>query len=350
MNVFVPHKKDANIYLDEIMAFSKNNFVFGDYTENDTSFKIINIHFPDAIFDWKLPNSELLEALELQFQKWKQNAKIVYTLNDFTTHYDKYDEFSVLFKMVHKYADGVIHLGKYSLDNYSRFFSKNCLHTVIYHPLYDSLTKLNSKDIQALIPVDLKDKYIVSVIGNIRSIEEMRLIIKIFKKLPIKNKILIVPRMLRFVSLPKYCPYRFRNVYKFLFVRIHTFPLSDKQYFFNDKFLDYPFITDLVKRSSLMIIPRIRNLNSGNLFLGLTFDKPMIMPAVGNLTEIGNLFKFPSFDLKKNNLNEVIHYIVNSKKADIFGTEEYISNKKLFHPREIARQYDDFFNLLLNKI
>ena len=44
MNVFVPHKKDANIYLDEIMAFSKGNFIFGDYTENDTNFEIINIH------------------------------------------------------------------------------------------------------------------------------------------------------------------------------------------------------------------------------------------------------------------------------------------------------------------
>lgn len=343
MNVFVPHKKDANIYLDEIMAFSKDSFVFGHYTENDTSFEIINIHFPEAIFNWKSPDKEMLQALESQFLKWKQYAKIVYTMNDFVAHYDKENEFSELFKMVHKYADGVIHLGNYSLDNYGKYFSENCLHTVIYHPLYDSLNKLDSKDIQALIPVDLKDKYIVSVVGNIRSIEEMHMIVKLFKKLPVKNKFLVVPRMLKFVNIPRYCPYRFRNIYKSIFEKIHTFPLTKKQYFFNDKFIEYPYITDLVKRSSLMIIPRIRNLNSGNLFLGLAFDKPMIIPKVGNLTEVAERFKFPLLDLKKGNWNKTLNSVINLEKNNIFGSEDYTNNKMLFHPKEIAHQYDVFF-------
>lgn len=347
MEIFVPHQKDRNIYLDEIISFSKHNFIFGNYKEYRDLYEIVNIQFPEAIFDWKSPNAEELMYFELQLLTWKRKSKIVYTMNDSKAHYDEENKFSELFRLIHKYSDGVIHLGKYSLDNYEKYFSSCCLQTIIYHPLYNSLTEdYQTTDVQNLVLTDLTDKFIVSAVGGIRSKEELDFIFKIFKKLPIKNKFLIVPRIFQFIKIPDYIPYRFRKHYKKLIEKRYCFRLSKDQYFFSARFLEYSYLVDLVKRSSLMIIPRIKNLNSGNLYLGLTFDKPMIIPKIGNLIETANFFDLPLLDLQNKNYDEVIAMVLNLKSKQYYSSDKYLEDKRLFHPEKIAKDYDAFFNLV----
>ncbi|MRX38730.1 hypothetical protein GJU43_05555 [Flavobacterium sp. LC2016-23] len=347
MEVFVPHLKDRNIYLDEIIFFSACNFIFGDFKEYKNTYEIVNIQFPEAIFNWVIPTEEQLTDFEKTILVWKQHSKIVFTLNDIESHYDEENQFIDLFKLIQKHADGIIHLGNYSLEKYKTLFSVNCRHTVIYHPLYKSLTgDYQTADFKARFQLNLEDKYIVSVIGAIRSDEEARLILKIFRKIPLKNKFLIVPNMFQFVNRPSYFPYRFRKIYKRIAEKIYCYPLRKNQYFFGYKFLDYDYMVDLIKDSSLIVIPRIRNLNSGNLYLGLTFDKPMIIPKVGNLTEVARFFDFPLLDLEKKNYDEVIKSVLDSKKKAFFKTKEYTEKKNLYQPEKIAKEYDLFFNQL----
>lgn len=348
MEVFVPHLKDRNIYLDEIIYFSDCNFIFSDFSNYKNTYEIVNIHFPEAIFNWIVPTNEQLNDLEQKILEWKKYSKIVYTLNDIKSHYDNQDKFADLFRLIQKYADGVIHLGNYSLEKYKDLFSVNCLHTVIHHPLYDSLIKdFPISDFQEKFQLSLKDKYVVSVIGDIRSMEEVKLIFKVFNKIPNKNKFLIVPNMFLFMRLPKFFPYRFRNIYRKIEEFLFCFPLQKKQYFFNFKFIDYNYMVDLVRNSSLVIIPRLKNLNSGNLYLGLSFDKPMIIPKVGNLTETAEYFNFPLLDLQKKNYKEVIDIAMQLDKKTFFKTKEYLQKKEQFKASTIAVFYDDFFCQLI---
>lgn len=349
MEVFVPHLKDRNIYLDEIIYFSDSDFIFGDFTSYKSTYKIVNIHFPEAIFNWIIPTDEQLNDLELKILDWKKHSKIVYTLNDIKSHYDDENRFADLFKLIQKHADGVIHLGNYSLEKYKNLFSINCKHIVIYHPLYNSLIKdFAIADFQRKFQLNLKDKYVVSVIGDIRSMEEVKLIFKVFNKIPHKNKFLIVPNMFLFMKLPKFFPYRFRNMYRKIEEFLFCFPLRKKQYFFNFKFIEYNYMVDLVKNSSLVIIPRLKNLNSGNLYLGLTFDKPMIIPKVGNLTETADYFNFPTLDLQEENYKEVIDAILKLDQKAFFETNDYMEKKEKFKASTIASQYDVFFYQLIN--
>lgn len=347
MEVFIPHLKDRNIYLEEMICFSSNEFVYGNYKEYLPNYKIVNIQFPEAIFDWVAPSVEQLFELEKNLINWKIHSKIVYTMNDFSKHYDESNNYLSLFKLIHKYADGVIHLGKYSLNSYCNSFATNCIHSVIYHPLYTSLVDEKiTKDISQIVNVNLQKKFVVSAIGGIRSKEEMKLILNIFRKLPIKNKVLIVPRMFMFLQTPKIVPYRFRKLYRKILETWYAYPLNSKQYYFEGNFIEYPYMVDLVKKSSLMIIPRVKNLNSGSVFLGLTFDIPMIIPKIGNLSEIVELFKLPFLDLDTMKF-DFRDLVSNSKQ--IYNSEEYQKNKQLFHPKKIAQEYDAFFDLLLSK-
>lgn len=348
MNVFIPHHKVLNIYFDEINTYATCKYVYGTLEDYKPTYKIVNIQFPEAIFKFKVPTKEQLDDLEEKIINWKQNSKIVLTLNDIESHYDKKHKFSDLFKLVYKYADGVIHYGSYSLNKYQSIFSAECEHKLINHPLYESL--LHNKevsDFQDKFKVDFKDKYVVSAIGSFRSMEEVKLLLKVFRKIPVKNKFLVVPNMLQFVKPKYFRPYRFRNFYKYIAEKIICFPLKKEQYFFDNRFLEYGYMVDLVRNSSLMIIPRIKNLNSGNLFLGLTFDKPMVIPKIGNLTEVATYFNLPTLDLEKGNYNEVLSIVTDKKINESFEGKDYLIKKEQFHPQNISLEYESFFTSLI---
>lgn len=345
MKVFVPHKKDRNVYFDEIINFSKSEFTFGNFKDFNTNYDIVNIQFPEAIFDMVLPTKHQLQELETELLLWKKHSKIIFTLNDAKSHYDLENKYDDLFNLLQKYVDGVIHLGNHSLENYSKYFSKVCKHVVVFHPLYESLLiNFKAENIESKFLIDLQDKYVVAVIGAIRSMEEVRLIFKIFKQIPNKNKLLIVPNMYPFWQLPPYLPYRTRKIYKKMMLFFYCFPLKKDQFYFEYKFLEYPFIIDLVKKSSLIVIPRLKNLNSGNLFLGLTFNKPMIIPKIGNLIEVANSFNFPLLDVKFNNFEDVLKKMTSKENENFLKSDEYLTIKKKFHPKEIANEYDLFFD------
>ncbi|WP_026714566.1 hypothetical protein [Flavobacterium daejeonense] len=348
MKVLVPHQKDQNIYLDEIIKYSESEFVFGNFKDFNSSFDIVNIQFPEAIFDWKVPTQTELNELESQIRIWKMSSKIVYTMNDFKKHYDKKENFDNLFSLIHKNADAVIHLGNYSMQHCQKMFSEDCIHTIIHHPLYSSLLESGKREnIEEIYKIDLENKFVVSVIGGIRSKEEMKLIFKIFKKIPVKNKFLVVPRMFQFLEIPDYIPYRFRKKYRKLMESLYCLSLSKKQYYFNSLFLDYSYLINLVDRSSVIIIPRVRNLNSGNLFLGLTFDKPMVIPGIGNLTEEADNFGLPVFDIINNSYEDVINKVLELEHNSYFQTKQFQDKKKEYQPEKIAMKYDSFFKSLI---
>jgi hypothetical protein len=350
IKVFIPHQSDGNIYLDQIICYSEATYYYGNYKNFKDDYAIVNIQFPEAIFNWELPTREQLRDLEKNFILWKEKAKIVCTMNDFRKHYDNNVLFVDLFKLVHQYADGVIHLGDFSLNKYKKYFSPLCMHTVVYHPIYDSLlNNFKTKNIQEFIPFDLKDKYIVSSIGSIRSREEMKMILNFFKKIPKKNKVLIVPRMTQFSKTPSYVPYRYRKQYRKFVDFLNFYSVRNEFCYLDNKFIEYPYIVDLIKKTSLMIIPRVANLNSGNLFLGITFDKNMAVPKGGNLTEVLDRLKIPAFNFGKISKLEVKNFVLLVENEKYFEQLNYKNNKEIFHPCNIAKEQDNFFKLICSK-
>lgn len=350
MKVFIPHKKDRNVYFDEIINKSNSEFSFGYFKDYDASYSVVNIQFPEAIFDLAIPSKEQLLELENAMILWKKKAKIVLTLNDDKSHYDEENKYGDLFKLINKYVDGVIHLGQYSLETYKKDFPKNTKHKVIFHPLYESLvTNNNTANIEQKYKLDFNGKYVVAAIGAIRSLEEVKLLLKMFKALPQKNKVLIVPNMFNFKQMPNFVPYRFRKIYNYWAEKKYCYPLKKEQYYFGYNFIDYNLMVDLVKKASLIAIPRKRNLNSGNLYLGITFDKPMIIPKIGNLTETAQLLGLPVLNLEENKFKKNLWQVVKSNEKIDFKNNTYQELKKRFAPDEIANQHESFFNELIKK-
>jgi hypothetical protein len=91
----------------------------------------------------------------------------------------------------------------------------------------------------------------------------------------------------------------------------------------------------------------LRSLNSGIVFLGLTFNKPMLIPKIGNLTEIGEQFNFPLLDLENENFKEVITELTSEQFQKTFETTHYKMKKQKLHPQNIANEYENFFKKII---
>lgn len=329
------------------MNYSTNQFVFGSREDYEESYDIVNIHFPEAIFNWIPPTPSQLQKFEKELMYWKQHSKIVLLFNDHQTHYDTKGFFEPLFKLVNSYVDLVIHFGTYSMKKFKSRFPEKCMHKNINHPIYDSLLKMSTENFENRFNTNFEGKYVVSAIGNIRSKDEALMVLKVFKKIPVKNKVLVVPNMYNLFAIPKMFPYRFRKIYRFFVKLYYFFPLQHKQCVFHYNHISYELMVDLVKKTSLIIIPRKSSINSGVLFMGLTFNKAMVIPRIGNLTEVANKFNFPSLDLQKQlqpQVKAIVHYFQESCKF----SAEYECVKKLHYPENVAFEYDTLLNTFEN--
>src|SRR5690606_23795590 len=106
----------------EIERYSIFKFVYDHYQNYDESYKIVNIHWPEAIFGWVEPSSEDLHKLEKEILKWKKGSILVYTKHDLKRHKGMTPLFTELFNLIERHTDLFLHLGNYSKELYQGKF------------------------------------------------------------------------------------------------------------------------------------------------------------------------------------------------------------------------------------
>lgn len=347
MQVFIPHKRDPNPYFDELIKYSKHDFVFDSFKNYLASYRIINIHWPEAIFDWIVPTEEELIFFEKEIKSWKKNAKIIYTKHDEKPHFFESEIYNRLFEIIEKNADGMIHLGNFSLQQKLKIFPKK-KHVKIPHPLYESSFKIHQKaKARQLLNIN-KNALVIIAPGKIRNVRERDLLLTGFNSINKKHKVLISNNMLPFKSEIKF---KGRDkLKKWIDIKKHhTSWLCNKyrkpKYFFNYSFTSFEEFSLMLSASDIVFIPRINLLNSGNVFLGLTYGKIVVGPAIGNIKEQLIQLNFPLFNPNsKKSVREAIDRGINLFDQNNFEfDQDLISNYK---PIRIASQLDEFFDSL----
>lgn len=341
MNVFIPSKKDANPFFDEIMFHSKNTFVFDNYKNYNPSFKVVLIHWPEQLFDWNEPTIENLVELKNEIKLWKKHAKIIYVVHNLERHYGMTPQYTALYNLIESNCSFMVHFGKYSCALF-KFKFPSIVHKVIQHPLYKKSFEIYDKSYAREHLNIGKNEVVIIAPGSIRNIEERKMILKLFKNIPQKNKVLIVPRMywVRFKH-----EFKGRALLKKVFdvKKIYETYINKKKYKNSQYKLGYQFLKNeelslLMSAADIVFIPRIKILNSGNVFLGLTYKKIIVGPRVGNITEVLDMFEFPSFE--PNNSKSIRKALNEALKMD--RSKEKCYNNDSFKPIVIAKQWDDF--------
>ncbi|MFZ2282382.1 MAG: hypothetical protein WAV86_00750 [Lutibacter sp.] len=343
MKILFPFKKELNPYLDEIINYSIHTYVYDNYINYNPSYDIVHIHWPEAIFEWEEPTSDELDDLERNINYWKQKSVIIYTKHDYQRNKGTTLNFTRLFELIEKNTDVFIHLGKFSQIFYQHKYP-SVRHEIIYHPLYTKCFSPLDKEVARKNLQIAEDAFVIIVPGNVRNYAERDLMLNAFESINFNKKVLICINM--YAELRYEFPGRtkLKSIIDIKKILINRFKQNHKPPEFLFTYGTQSNIELEIKMSvsDLVFIPRIHTLNSGMFFLGLTFNKIVVGPSIGNIEEQLIELELPAFN-PKNKLS-----VSNALKK---GMELSIDHKnypdgllKKYIPKAVAQQMDDLIN------
>lgn len=344
--VLIPHKSSTNPFFEKVINHSTWQFDYGTLSTSIINYDIILIHWPELLFGWNEPTSKALDDLEQQFNRWKGTVKIVYVVHNERRHFGMTPNFERLYELVISYSDAMIHMGNYSKMKYEKLYSHS-KHVVIPHAIYEEPFKVYDKlEARKQLGIDPKKKIVLAA-GAIRNIEERQLIINAFKKLRLKHKLLVVPTMFYKELVPDF-PGRYvlKKIFDVKKALEYIYNEEYKQCFdFNYSFASNERLSLLFSAADVIMIPRINALNSGNIFLAMAYNKVVIGPDVGNISEALRACNLPVFQPK--NRNTVVSAI---EKAFVLESKGFVYKEKRikqYRSKNVGKLWDAFLNMII---
>lgn len=333
------------------IEFGLNKFWLPDETDCD----IVHIHWPSILVS-ELVNREMLIlppsfrselfAVREVLHRWKQKAKIVYTLHNYVPE-GPGNEFSVLLhQLIHQHADAVIHMGEFSRkyfgENYARPGQRQ---VVIPHNVYesypDSATRAESRK---RLKIGQKD-FAVLVFGAVRNPEERDFIEAVFRRIDAPRKKLIAPRWYREDHS------RYGMLYNLVKTRLENLKLAMKPHLILGNQRTSASAADVqyyFRAADVVLVPRGRALNSGILPLAFAFGKPVVAPRAGNITELleasGNE---PYEPQDASQAAGLVNRQIAAGALEASGKRNYDFGREHWSLAEVARQHMDLFLSLL---
>ncbi|HOJ63252.1 MAG TPA: glycosyltransferase [Spirochaetota bacterium] len=250
----------------------------------------------------------------------KNNTKIISIIHNKIEHEYIFDEEkskrNFEFKrFIYQKSDAIIHLGYNGMKECIDFFDLgNKKNYVIPHSLYVNYNiKYNKNDSKKAIGLN-KDDIVIGCFGAIRHQEEYDLIIKTFNNLDIKNKkLLLVGNHRKKINFLK-----------------RKDCIIVKEFLDDDQFAIYLNAVDII------FLPRQYSLNSGVLFLALSYSKVIVGPDVGNIGEYLKMFNYPTYKTEED-----------ASESLEKGYELYISDPDIVYRNRIKAE-NEFSNYNLS--
>jgi hypothetical protein len=268
-------------------------------------FDVVHLHFPEYL-TYAIEQSyhtELTEKVLAEVRKrlafWAERSVIVVTRHVLLPHDALTDSmWEKMYELVYSYSDGVVHFATASIHEFkqryrqSRFFrGVEPIHVVIPHQNYASLPNDVSRD-DARDKLDIpRDASVMLVFGAIRNNTERDLVLKTFRGIKQRRKVLLISRwreQLADVSWIR-LKYWLRDLTRF-YHRLHP------QHRFGYDFVEERDTQLYLNAADILFIPRLRVLNSGNVTLGMTFGRVVVGPDSWDVGELLRSMRNPVFD------------------------------------------------------
>jgi len=275
-NIFIPHSRGVNSYLrllEEALAKNGVEVVFGRFPTSSDQRQVSWIHWPEQLTNYSPPSESDLKRIEESLKLATEHGILLWTVHNAWRHgMREHKGFNALYAMVASYADAHLHHGNESVRIIEELYpGTRKVRRVFNHGGYWNLLGSESKESARLALGISDDVKVMLAFGNIRSSSELILSMDICN---VKDWTLLI------AGRPPYIRKRHRISYYYRTLRFKR-RIRVCEGLFEDAQIDR-----IVKACDAVLIPRFECLNSGNVFLGFTFEKPVIGPDIGNVGEI----------------------------------------------------------------
>ncbi|WP_392436987.1 glycosyltransferase [Cruoricaptor ignavus] len=299
-----------------------------NFWTSNIPFNIVHIQWPEELFWWREVSQQDLKKLEERIIYWKNsNTKIVATLHNALPHRNHPND-RQLYDAVYQNADAIIHLGRRSFSLYPQ-----ANNFYVPHPNYN-----------AQITVDPKPHERITFLsfGKIRKHEEEQQIVDAFLRLNRQDTALVITNSL----LGKTPNFRKREFLKKRAYLKKSKMLSERNITFKTGQLSEQEINDYFNSADIIISPRTDSLNSGVVYMGMSFGKAVIGPNTGNINEILQTTGNPAF-IPKN--VESIAAAMQAAAEDFqkLGSRNKSFSDKEFSIEKVAKMHMDIYRDLL---
>lgn len=285
--LLVAKLNSGNTYIDSLYESLKEKNLNVSISEehfwdHESAYDIIHVHWIESLFNWNIRQLTEEDYSRLKFRLEnlkKSNTKLILTKhNEFPHHLHENRLIRKVYNLFYEYTDGIIHLGQYSLNKFRENYVgtlENIEHVIINHGNYLNLKNNTSKQTARNILNISENRFVFLCFGKFRVKEERSIVIKAFKKTNIESKTLLSTT------------WNFGYGKENMFSKIKRFILNlSSNYKLFNAYISEDNIQTYMNAADVLIVPRINSLNSGLVYLGLSFGKIIIGPTTGNITEI----------------------------------------------------------------
>jgi glycosyltransferase involved in cell wall biosynthesis len=293
---------DLNTALSQHCKIEQSSDIFWNM---EGEYDVVHLHFPEYLtFDLTKAyleglSDELIDAVKTRLDYWSERARIVVTRHVLLPHDALKDpQWEKLYAMFYRYADAVVHFAGASEKEFRERYrsldfhrGRRPRHRIIPHHNYASLPNTISRD-EARNRLGIKrDACVMLAFGAIRSDQERELVLRTFRGLRLRKRVLLVSRWRE--TLPDVSWIRLKYWLRDLtraYYRVHP------QYVLNYGFVSEEDTQIFLNSCDVLFIPRLRVLNSGNVTLGMTFGRVVVGPDSWDVGELLRGSGNPVFD------------------------------------------------------
>jgi glycosyltransferase involved in cell wall biosynthesis len=286
MRVLLAADRDGNPFVDQLgeslEALPEIEEVFygaGGFWEEPRRADLLHLHWPEALVGWRDPEEKELRRVRERLALWREGALVVATVHNTLPHYGATAAARRLFRTVYEGAEGIVHMGRASREDFASRYPdlEDKPRALIPHGLYGSFPdEITREEARAGLALGAGD-FVALSFGTLRHPEELSLLHGGFRTVPAESHRLLVagtvlPHPRRAVRL--YQRWQRRRLRR------------DPRVSFHPGFVPEERVQVFLRAADLLVIPRLRVLNSGNLVLGFSFGLPVLGPDTGVVGEI----------------------------------------------------------------
>ena len=280
------------------------------WSDDIYSFNIVHFHWPQT-FMGKDSHSDA-DLLRHIVKMKSVGVKILATCHDLEPHYDQFADKAESMRIVYSHCDAIIHLGEYSKKLFEQQYP-DATHFYVPHHLYDTVyTHFPSRE-ESLRYLGLpQDKNYILCFGAFRAKQERQLIISLSKQLHDKNVVILAPSYMNIwwhrFRLPLNC------LQKWFYERHYRIRCTGNTWrAVSDDTLPYYY-----GAADIVLVQRVKILNSGNALMPMLFGKVVVGPDCGNVGPLLRHFNYPVFSV--GDISQIVDCV---KKAFQMGREGF---------------------------